>query len=267
MKIQFSNNNTVELAIDDSHLGNIFKKIYRHLAPIPLDFRDWDSPYYLDGLTHADLVDRLIYYASQVSVTLDRDRCLTQDQTYFNAIHKIYEKNYNGNPAWLDYHQHIHYCEKTINPAFRTLHIDYREKAGPLQKKFNRQWLESSTTNIRAGDVFVKWSELGKTHYAYWQDGEPNDVQRMCELIKPWLILVPKITVALEDCDTIKDKRIAEFETWWSQYSPACCKHWNIPAWTAHDIFSVTVFGHVSDVDTVIEHLKNNITPTRVLVE
>jgi len=79
--------------------------------------------------------------------------------------------------------------------------------------------------------------------------------------------LVPKITVALEDCDTIKDKRIAEFETWWSQYSPACCKHWNIPAWTAHDIFSVTVFGHVSDVDTVIEHLKNNITPTRVLVE
>ena len=264
MQIVFSNNETVDLLLNQTPLASVYQKIYKHLGHVPVPYRAWDSPFYGSNITHQALVEKLILYASKVHVQIDQERCLVQDQNYFNAIHKIYEKNYNGDPAWLDFHEHIHLCEKEYEQRLKILHIDYREKSGVLEKPFDSNWLENATTKIKAGDVFVRWAELGKTPYSYWNNNEPNDMTRMRELIKPWLKLRPKILVALEDIDTLKNIKVVEFESWWAHHSEALCQYWKVPSWTTNNIFSVSVFGQVPNFKSIIAHLKNNQTPIKI---
>jgi hypothetical protein len=267
MKILFSNNVTVDLEIDDSPVGKIYQKTYKHLSPIPIPFSLWDNRYhYKNTVEYSELVDQLILYASRISINIDKARCLAQDQDYFNAIHKIYEKKYDGSSGWLNFHEHIHMCEHYYNRSPSVLSIDYREKMGPLEKPFDRSWQSNTTTKIKAGDVFVAWSELGKTPYTYWADHEPIAMDRMCELIKPWIKLIPKIKIALEDIDRLENIKVAEFETWWEQHKGPWLQHWNLSDWTTHDIFSVNVFGRTTQLDLLLAQVENNITPTRVLV-
>jgi hypothetical protein len=266
MRIVFSNNKSIDLVLDSTPLANTYKTIYKHLQHIAIPFRDWDNPFYFDNCTHSQQVESLITYGNKLSLTIDRDLCLARDQSYFNAIHKIYETNYNGDPAWLDFHEHIHACEKSIITNTKVLHIDYREKSGPLEKLFVSDWSKNATTKIQAGDVFVKWAELGKTPYSYWKNNEPDDLERMCTLIKPWLKLRPKIIVALEDIDTLDNIEVTKFESWWSQYSAALGRHWNCTSWTTHDIFAVSIFGHVPNFQEITTQLKYNAKPVKVLL-
>jgi hypothetical protein len=266
MQIVFSNNEILELVLDTTPITTVYKQIYKHLRHVPIPFRDWDNPFYSDNLDHCDLVKRLIIHAGKVHVQIDQERCLAQDQNYLNYIHEIYEKNYNGNPAWLNFHEHIHLCERQYGQISKILRIDYREKSGMLEKPFDYKWLKNATTKIKAGDVFVNWAELGKTPYRYWKNREPNDMNRMQELIKPWISLKPKILIALEDIDTLKNIEIEEFESWWMQHSKALCQYWNIPSWEINDIFSVTVFGQVPNLEAMILQLKNNQKPLKVLL-
>ena len=266
MQIVFSNGKTVDLILKPTPLASVYQNIYKHLKNVPIPFRDWDNPFYRSNLDYQELVEKLVIYASEIHVQIDREKCLAQDQNYFNYIHKIYEKNYDGNPAWLDFHEHIHLCEKRYTPTSKILHIDYREKSGILEKTINPDWLKNPTTKIRAGDVFVNWAELGKTPYGYWHNNEPNDITRMCELIKPWQKLRPKIIVALEDIDTLQNIKVAEFESWWAQYSQVLCQHWNIPSWNTDDIFSVSIFGQVPNFQEIITQLKNNHKPVKILL-
>jgi len=265
MKILFSNGNTTNLGILNTPLGDVYRRIYKNLCQVDLQFRDWDNPYYLDRLTYDQLVDQLVFYAKQVLVEIDRTRCLAQDQIYFNEIHKIYELNYHGQSEWLDFHEHIHLCEYYAQRLPKVLDIDYREKAGILERPFKLEWLADSTTEIKTGDVFVSWAELGKTPYTYWSNNEPNDVDRLCKLAKPWLKLRPKILIALEDIDTLKNKKKSEFEKWWAQYHPIWCRYWNLESWTIKDMYSVTVIGKVDDVELIKTQLKNNINPIKIL--
>lgn len=265
MQIVFSDGNTVDVALADTPLSAVYTKIYKHLGHVPIPFRDWDNPFYVAGMTVPELVEKLILYASKVSVQIDKQQCLQQDQGYFNHIHEIYEKNYNGDPAWLAFHEHIHLCEK-LTSRKSILRIDYREKSGLLEKIFDHSWLKHATTKIKAGDVFVQWAELGKTPYGYWRNNEPTDITRMCELAKPWLTLRPMIAIALADIDTLENIDITGFQSWWSQYSDTWCAHWNIPDWTIDNIQSVVVLGHVPDVKLLIQQLTNNTTPVWVSV-
>jgi hypothetical protein len=264
MQIVFSNGDTVDLILNQTPLVSIYQKTYKHLQHINIPFRDWDNPFYFSNITHQELVEKLILYASKVHVPIDRERCLTQDQNYFNFIHKIFEENYDGNPDWLNFHEHLHMCETTHVQSLKILRIDYREKFGIFQTPFDNRFLKSATTKIKAGDVFVQWSELGKTPYGYWNTNEPNDLDQMRNLIKPWATFIPKIEVAIDDYDTMENKKISEFEPWWKQYSKELCKHWNIPSWNTNDIFSVLVFGRVQNFEEMLTKLQNNQTPIKV---
>ena len=263
MKLILSNGSIIDLILNNSPLSLQYQKIYKNLSRIPIPFRPWDSPYYLD-MDYEQLLDKLIFYAAQLSVEIDRELCLNRDQPYFNAIHKIYEENYNGDSRWLDFHEHIHMCELYGGFKNDVLNIDYREKAGPLEKPFNPAWLTNPSTKITAGTIYVAWAELGKTPYTYWQNNEPNNTDRLCALAKPWLKLRPKIIIALSDTDTLKNKQVEAFETWWKNYSDVWCKYWGLPSWTLHDMCSVSVLGYTPDLNVLASELKNNNFPVRV---
>jgi len=263
MKLIFSNNNSIDLGIQNTELCNVYKKIYKNLCHAELMFREWDNPYYTDSLTYEQLVDRLESYAQIVSVKIDKVRCLAREKLYFNEIHKIYELNYNGHPEWLDFHEHIHLCEHYYN-RLKILDIDYREKAGMLERPFDLAWLKDSTVEIKAGDVFVSWAELGKIPYSYWNNDEPDDFNRLCQLSKPWLKLRPKIKIALEDFNDLTNKPLEEFKAWWSKYEEDWCRHWNLKSWSVTDMFSNAILGRIEDINTVKSLLQNNINPIRV---
>jgi len=255
-------NAAVSFELIDSDLAPIYQRILSHLRHVDIPFRAWDNPYHV-----SDLIGNLVKFGSEVGVTVDQGLCTDKDQDYFNFLHKIYEKNYvnDPDPAWLNFHEHIHLCESTKS-RHQHLHIDYRDRAGLLEKFFNIEWLKNSTTQVKAGDVFVKWAELGKIPYNYWLNKEPNDLDRIKELCKPWLKLRPKILVALQD----HDFRISSdaFEQWWQQYHAAWCQHWNVPKWDLTDMKSVLVFGKMSrpELERLTALLMDHQHPRRVAV-
>jgi len=264
MKLIFSDHQIVDLIIDNSPLGITYQQIYKNLSRVPIPWKFWDNLYYKEKFVYSEIVDRLSDYAQKVSIDLDRLRCLERDQEYFNYIHKIYEKNYNGDPGWLDFHEHIHICENYHQPRENLVCIDYREKSGLLEKPMNPDWLINTRTTVSAGDIYVEWSELGKTPYGYWKNQEPDDLARMCELAKPWLKLRPKIYIALEDINRLQDIERDMFEHWWEKYHADWVKHWGISQWTTENIFGVSVFGKTNQLGLLKEQLKNNVVPIRV---
>jgi hypothetical protein len=228
---------------------------------VPFDFKPWDNPYYSDVITHDQMVLKLSEFADCVGVKIDIEKCLTGDQNYFNEIHKIYELSYDGNPQWLDFHEHIHLCEKEFT---KSLIIDYREKAGLLEKKFDPDWMKYTTATVYPGDVYVSWAELGKTPHRYWKNLEPNTINRMCELAKPWITLRPQLYIALEEIDFISQCNVPDFNNWWKDYQEEWCCYWNIPSWDLKDMVSVGVIGRIANIELVKSKLQQQIMPTKI---
>ena len=266
MHILFENNVQVPIQLTNSPAQDTILGYYKHLQHVPIPFRPWDNPFYFYNLSYDELADRLVVYGQHVQVDVIRDQCIQSDpQPYFNHLHKIYEENYDGKPEWLNFHESIHQCEYyLLNRQDNSLNIDYREKAGLLEKKFNLDWLLTATTKINAGDVYIKWGELGKSPYSYWANGEPDDFDRLCALAKPWKICRNKLLIALYDTDFLVTLDCKNFNAWWDKKKQAWCHHWSLSEWTLEHMYSVVVIGHVDSVDTIIDLLKNQIHPIKV---
>lgn len=252
---------SVSFDLIESPLSPIYQRTMSHLRHVDIPFRVWDHTY-----QDYDPVEKLISYGRRMGIEIDFGKCRMADQDYFNSLHKIYEKNYDGDPAWLDFHEHIHLCENLPgDDVHQRLHIDYREKAGLLEKTFDISWLEIATTKVEPGDVFVEWAELGKIPYTYWCNREANDIVRIKELCKPWLKLKPKIIVSLVAHDY--SKKSSEFEQWWNAYHDEWCYHWNIPKWDLKDMYSKLIFGRLcqSELDKMKRLLSNKQMPRRIL--
>jgi len=266
MQIIFSNGNSVNLEIDPTPLGVVYQKIYKHLSHVPIPFKPWDNPWYKKNYSLLNLVELLDLYARRVGVSIDTDQCLQQNQLHLNYLHKIFEEHYNGSPDWMDFHNHIHICEQYHLPISKYAIIDYRHLAGPFVKPMHPDWTNSSSIKIKAGEVFTRWAELGKIPYHYWRDGEPDDIDRLCVLSKPWISMKPRILIALEDIDGLADVDVAQFESWWNRRRQAWSQHWNQPNYTVEQMFSSVIFGRISNYKLVVENLKNNILPTQIKI-
>ena len=265
MNILFANGNRIPITINNSPVSATIKSIYKHLQHVDLPFRPWDNPFYLKNLSYKQLVDILVDLGKIVGVEIDNENCSVYNQMYLNRLHKIYEKNYNGKPEWLDFHEHIHLCEHHARDDFpMIINLDFRELAGPLEKKIDPAWTTCSATVIKKGDAYWTWAELGKDPYGYWKDEEPNDITRLCELAKPWMTLRPKIEIALQDIDKLADKNVQEFTAWWQNYQSQWCQHWGINSWTIENMFGVMVIGNIEQIDEVEKLLKHNVYPSRV---
>lgn len=265
MQILFKNGVQIPIELNNSPAQNTLLQMFKHLQHVPLDFLGPDYPGQFIGKTLDNLVDSVVAFGQKLSVDVDREKCLSRSQEYFNFLHKIYEKNYNGDSDWLMFHEYIHLCEYFIQDSLdNRMDINYREKTGLLNKPFDMNWMKSATTKVQAGDVYIHWAELGKIPYLYWKHNEPNDANRLCELSKPWLKLHPILTVAFGDKDFLTNKHIEEFNIWWKDYSEQWCRHWGIPKWSIEDQYSVIVIGHINQYNQAVELLKQQIYPIKI---
>jgi hypothetical protein len=267
MKILFENSAEICVELNSSPVIPALQGMFKHLQHVDIPFRIWDNPYHVDTRPFEDLVHDLVAHARVLGITVSVDQCLDRRQSYLNDLHKIYEQNYNGDPAWLNFHEHIHMLENFKHDSEHNdfLIIDYREKSGMLQIPMHKDWIASTQTKVSAGDVFLHWAELGKTPYRYWLDGEPDQVARLCELAKPWLILRPKLFVALKDHDALDKKNLDQFENWWQLHKSAWCRHWNLDDWNLGHMLGCLVIGQVTDLSSTMDLLKQQVSPKRVL--
>jgi len=266
MKIVFDNGEIVNFELTKSPLHEYIQKCFKHLQHIPLDFQDFQNPYYTQNIPYEEHVLNLKNFAEKFSIIVDVDKMYGESrQSYFNHLHEIYEKNYDGKTHdWLILHKYIHLCENYDKPMKKMLSIFYHDKSGFFDHPFDFQYKKNLTTVVNRGDIFITWSELGKKVYSYWNDGEPNDINRIKELAKPWLTIRPLLNVALEDDERFPKVNVTEFDEWWQQYKKEWLAHYNIPDWTLADMNGVIVVGKITDIDKLDNLLKNNINPQYV---
>ena len=265
--MHFNNGAQIEIELVQGDVATNLTKIYKHLQHAPLNFKKWDSPFYLDHATLDELVNNLKMLGTLVGVDVDIEQCLPFDQAYYNQLHKTYELGYNGNPDWLDFHEHIHLCEAHHrNFNLRTVSIDYRERAGPLIKPFNNTYLSNIITDVTPGTVYVEWAELGKPVYTYWLDNEPNDPARICELAKPWLTFKPKLRIATQHTNLLSNVD-PNFYDWWKQYESDWCRHWQLDAWPIEFIKGVIQVGTVLDLDAMINLFRQQMPLEKITLQ
>jgi hypothetical protein len=235
---------------------NIITKYFKHLQHVPVPMRDWDYPFYIDHAKLERVIEKLCNFAMQLHIEIDPAQC--DQQSYLNHLHSIYEKNYKGGPLWLDFHENIHLCGDLIKlDRGKVLAIDYRELAGPLLVDVDRTLLDQLSVDSKPGDVTVGWAEMGKSPYSYWQSQEPNDIDRICELAKPYLKFRPRLEIIIQPHPEKDPVDIENFINWWACYEGAWCEHWTLPSWSLDQMFGKFVIGHVADFDKFLQLLRS----------
>jgi hypothetical protein len=261
MHVIFDNNTTIEFEFLESPVTDYYRRAYKHLQHVPLQFNLWDLPY-----IQTNCFQNLQRYAKPLGIDIDILRLKNQD--YMNQLHEIYEKNYDGAENWLFFHEHIHLCEDHNSSHKNTgvYHIDWREKAGPITGKYKAEYTKSLVTKTQTGQIFFKWSELGKIPYTYWKDGEPDNIERICQLAKPMLAVRPKIQIACTDIDFLANKDAQGFNRWWSQFHSKWCNHWGLTEWKLDQMFGIIPYAQTQQVDQLRYLAENKHCPVKIKI-
>jgi len=262
LKLVFADDSSLIISLNNNITANKLADMSKHLQRLPLRFCNYDNPF-----AHTfEIIDKqLLENANLLNITVDQNRL--NDQLYLNVLHEIYENGYDGNKIWLEFHESIHMRENknSGNPP-AGCHLDYRELSGVLAKEYSYEELLTCQLTFNPGDCFVSFNELGKTPYAYWHDGEPNDINRLVQLAKPFIRLIFKISIALVNIDrSPSQQKQTEFDNWFNLYKNDWCKHWSLPDWTISQMQGGIKVGEINNVDILINNLKNNNKPTKII--
>lgn len=271
-------NSSIPIKIDKSHpiVKKYIMPAFKHLRHIPLQMpsHDFSKTY------KKDIIIKIFTLCKKARLPVTEKNLESYDQCYLNYLHKFYEKGFTNNnllsdQEWMCFHEFIHLLEKMYHLQKNyiipnKISINYREKAGLVTKKIDidnyREYLEIPEDKI--GLVRVTWAELGKSPLVYWQDKEPDNIERLKELAKPWLYLRPKIEISIRNTEVDRPTEAELFNAWWTKYHDQWCKHYGISKWSYDDQKSCFVIGKLSSdsIGKLIEWQENSTLPERVIV-
>jgi hypothetical protein len=257
-----------DITINSNPVSEYIIKSFRHLQHLPIPFHIYDYPKYYSS--NKDLMySNLISSADKLGVEIDVLKLTNQD--YLNYLHKVYETGYNkGTNIWLEFHEMIHLIESLNNKNKHStdqIIINFRDSAGPLEKSFDKEYLAYSAQTITKGTCFCQWSELGKVPIQYWMDNEPDNIQRLCQLAKPWTILRPSFIIALEDIDfRLSPEKQQGFNEWFAKHKQVWMQHWKLDSWSEAEMNSVIPIGQVKDISLLVNKIHSGRILTKIAV-
>ena len=269
LSLSLNDNSTVGIELNQNPVGQYIEKTFRHLQHLPVPFHIYDYLNYFSQNKEL-LYNTLIESSKKLNV--DIDIAQLTDQTYLNSLHKIYELEYKqGSNVWLEYHEMIHSIEAINHISVRDVPdeviVNFRDRAGPLEKPFNREYLEYGVQSVTQGTCFCRWGELGKIPSHYWADGEPDDTERICQLAKPWTVLRPSFIIALEDMDfSMSAESRRGFNSWFAKHKQAWMQYWKLDSWTEDEMSCVIPIGQVKDVSLFVDKIHSGKFITKVSV-
>ena len=167
-----------------------------------------------------------------------------KDQTVLNELHKLYENNHDklsriNSKILYKFHQAIHSAEESGTNR-KNITVAWGTKEGPLAEQFNCNPYYAE--ELKQNNLYLRWTELGKTPLTYWQNNEPSNQTRINELCKPHTTLRAQFNICLED---FKPKTLDQnFVEWFAQYKDAWLKHHKIAKWDGIDEYSAVLLAH-----------------------
>ena len=169
------------------------------------------------------------------------------NQQSLNLLHELYVSNHSrlsklkNNDILYKFHSSIHELEKQgIGKRF---YIGWGTSEGPLEEQFNcnEYYAETFVKN----NLYLPWTELGKTPLDYYNNNEPAEFDRFCELSKPHVTLRAKFMIALKNFNPPALSQ--EFEQWFSQFKTTWLEHYNIKDWRACDEYLGVLLAEPAD--------------------
>lgn len=261
---------TARIRLYDNPAAHHYHHVAKHLQHLALSFGDRENPYASSSLDRSILEDRFQQLAQRLDVDLDTKRLV--QQSYLNNLHAIYFdalQTVPWNPAWLDFHDCIHLLEIKNDPSrgTRSIWFDYKHLAGPLEKKFDRSWLQYAVQQVPAGTCYQQNHELGKDLIECWKDQEPNHIDHLCRLSRPWIKIRAVLNLAVTDIEqstTLEPQQMSDFLSWLSPVREAWCQHWQINDWQADEIRAMIPIGQIEDLSFVQSRFMSYNYPTRI---
>ena len=153
-----------------------------------------------------------------------------------NFLHKLYEDNHNelsrkkNNAILYKFHHAIHNFENQ-DTRDNKITVGWGINEGPLTENYLCN--PSYDDYIIQNNLYLPWSELGKTPIKYWANNEQGGQVRFNELCKPHITLRAKFFIAV---DKIVPKKFSKkFEEWFEQYKTDWLSSYNLESWSPID--------------------------------
>lgn len=235
-------NHAVDYKLNDTLLAEKWFEKIKHLRNVPIDKTISE----LDDVSDlASLYKQFCDLAGIEHFPFD-----TINQELCNRLHQIYEKNHDriagmaDNAILYKFHQAIHFNEDIgSHKPKKKITVGWGVKEGPLTHRFDCG--DFNEQSIIRNNLYLEWSELGKTPMGYWHDGEPNDQTRFNELAKPHMTFRAKFSIALQD---IKPSKLdPAFVKWFDQYKQDWLKHHGVLKWDEIDEYCSPLLASTDD--------------------
>jgi len=251
LKIVFNNNNKKQELLYNTVLNPVserwIKKI-KHLSKIKHSPIETTDVSFVQDITH--IHREFCEFAGVEYNNIDYN-----EQQSLNLLHELYVSNHDrlsmikNNDIVYKFHNAIHELEKKNRDV--RFYIGWGTKEGPLEEQFNcnEYYAETFVKN----NLYLPWTELGKTPLDYYNNNEPTDLNRFCELSKPHITLRAKFMIALKDFDP--PALSPEFKQWFAQFRTPWLEHYNIRDWRARDEYLGVLLAEPQDQNIDIERV------------
>jgi hypothetical protein len=267
LKIKWADNVTVDVELAKNPAAEFYYSCMRRLQHLDLFFGPRETPYHPLNIDVLQAQQLLQTQLKNLDILVDVARL--RDQAYLNYLHDIYFQQCNTRDRayytqWTHAHDTIHLLEMHNQNKFQSsvVSFNYRNDAGPLYKKFDRAYLQYAVQSVEPGTCFLIEQELGKNPLIYFKDQEPNDIEFMCRVSKPWVNLIPTLNLAVEHI--VPSSIPQEFLQWFDNYQDQWCQHWGITDWQPEEIYAKIPIGRILNFDELHQRFKNNHYPIRV---
>jgi hypothetical protein len=251
LKIVFNNNNKKQELLYNVVLNPVserwIKKI-KHLSKIkhsPIETTGASSPQNIQHI-HREFCQ----FAGVEYNSIDYN-----EQQSLNLLHELYVSNHGrlstlkNNDILYQFHNAIHELEKkSIGTRF---YVGWGTSEGPLEEQFNCNEFYAET--FVKNNLYLPWTELGKTPLDYYNNHEPRELDKFCKLSKPHVTLRAKFMIAMKDFNP--PALSPEFEQWFSQFKTPWLEHYNIRDWRACDEYLGVLLAEPEDRTIDIEQV------------
>ena len=205
-----------------------FSKI-KHLCKIPIDTIESGK----EDISDLDKIySQFCKFADLEYTPLNAQR----DQKLYNTLHQLYEEEHDrlsvvkDNSVLYKFHHAIHKAERGNRPRGQ-INVGWGVNEGPLTQIMNCQpFYEDS---IYKNNLYLPWSELGKTPYHYWANKEPKDKRRFNTLCRPHLTFRAKFFIALDNKKIMPFPN--QFNQYFNQFKQQWLNHYGVDDWTERD--------------------------------
>lgn len=211
-----------------------FSKI-KHLCKVPIDPIE-------SGLEDISNLDQIYLHFCKFADLEYTPLIQQRDQKFYNKLHQIYEETHNrlsikkDNNILYKFHHAIHKHEsadkhESAGGSREQIDVGWGVKEGPLTQTMDCQPFYED--NIYKNNLYLPWSELGKTPYTYWAHKEPKSQRRFNTLCSPHHTFRAKFFIALDNKKCIPFPN--QFNQYFNQFKGQWLKYYKIDDWAERD--------------------------------